>query len=373
MRAVLAVLLSMGVAPAAPTITPTSAPTPMAPTTIAIPALSGAQRMYFSADSRFITYESRVDGSQQVYLHDRQTGTNELISISPTGERGSGESFHASGLTPGGRFVAFMSTATNLVPGDTNGTTDIFLRDRLYGTTRRINVSSQGTQANDFSEFPYISANGRYAVFSSSATNLAPRDRNGRRDVFVHDLVTGETQRITSDRRGEHDPGGISADGRYVGYLTTINDLGTAHVKDLRTGRVETFGADVYAMTMSHDGRHVAYEDGFGQVFARDMVAGVTVRVTTNVNGEPSTGHASYGLISPNGRYVGFISDAQDLPGGWQPTNGVFVRDLATATTVKASIDPSGNPFQDWSAIGGISDTGILFTNGDQLYLRTFN
>jgi Tol biopolymer transport system component len=339
--------------------------------TVLIPS-GGGDRPTVSADGRFVTFDSSADGSLDVFLHDRQRGVTEVISVSSAETPGNGGSFGPAGIGGGGRYVVFTSSATNLVPGDTNGVGDIFVRDRRKGTTKRVSVSSNGLQGNGFSELPRISASGRYVLFSSEATNLVRGDTNGRRDVFVHDLYSGTTHRITSDVDGDHDPGGISSDGRFIGYLTTVNDIGTAYVKDLRSGRVELVGTDATEMSLSADGRRAAVDDAFGQIHFRDLTTGATDLVTVNVSGQPSSGSASHGAISANGRFVGFVSNAGDLPGGFQSTNGVFIRDLYTATTFKASLRPDGQPFGDWSGVGGIANVGITFTNGGEVYLRTF-
>jgi Tol biopolymer transport system component len=88
-------------------------------------------------------------------------------------------------ISDDGRYVAFLSAASNLVPHDTNGTWDIFVRDRWAATTRRASVASDGTQANDVSTSAVLSADGRYVAFESWATNLVPGDTNGTRDVFI--------------------------------------------------------------------------------------------------------------------------------------------------------------------------------------------
>lgn len=346
MRALLAILLSVGV-------------TPTAPTTISIPVDGYASRPAASASGRFITYDTAAG----VFLHDRQTAATELIA-------GAG-SYGTAGISADGRYVVFTSSATDLVPADTNGVTDIFVRDRVAKTVRRVSVASNGMQGNGFSQLPRISRTGRYIVFSSSATNLVSGDNNQLRDVFVHDLSTRKTRRITSDAAGDHDPGGISGDGRFVGYVTSVNDIGTAYRKDTKTGSVRLVGTEATEMTLSDNGCVAAFDTAVGQIYARDLTSGVLSLVTANFYGQPSSGSASHGAVSPNGRYVGFVSNASDLPGGYQPTNGVFVRDLSTATTVKVSLTAAGDPFSDWSGVGGIANTGITFTNGGQVFLRT--
>src|SRR5207253_2699258 len=129
-------------------------------------------------------------------------------------------------LSADGRFVAFGSDATNLVPGDTNGVSDAFVHDRMTGTTERVSVSSARAEANGTSYAPAISADGRFVAFSSDATNLVGRDTNGAADVFIHDRMTGTTKRVSVSSTGaqanDDSVSGfaptISADGRFVAF-----------------------------------------------------------------------------------------------------------------------------------------------------------
>src|SRR5207237_6168551 len=129
-------------------------------------------------------------------VHDRQTGTTERVSIDNAGNQANGGSTYAA-ISADGRFVAFVSSATNLVPGDTNGGQDVFVHDRRTGTTERVSVDSAGTESNGSSERPAISADGRVVAFWSSATNLVTGDTNATSDVFVHDRVAPATVTTT--------------------------------------------------------------------------------------------------------------------------------------------------------------------------------
>lgn len=122
-------------------------------------------------------------------MRDRQTGTTERVSLDSTGKQANRRS-GGSSISSGGRFVFFNSEATNLVANDTNGAYDVFVRDRRTGTTERVNVDSSGNQANAFSQYrvrPSISSDGRFVAFHSYASNLVPRDTDESRDVFVHE------------------------------------------------------------------------------------------------------------------------------------------------------------------------------------------
>src|SRR5438876_794176 len=157
-----------------------------------------------SADGRFIAFVSfatnlvagDTNGATDVFVHDRQTGTTERVSVASGGTQGNAASVGPA-LSADGRFVAFLSDATNLVAGDTNGATDVFVHDRQTGTTERVSVASGGSQGNGFSAGPVLSADGRLVAFHSTATNLVARDTNGATDVFVHDRQTGTTERVS--------------------------------------------------------------------------------------------------------------------------------------------------------------------------------
>src|SRR5262249_45043093 len=125
----------------------------------------------------------------------------ERISVSADGAQGNGSSFFVA-TSADGRYVAFESFAGNLVPGDTNGKADVFVRDRLTGSIERVSVSSSGVQGNGASGLPSISADGRYVVFESDADNLVPGDTNAATDVFVRDRVLGTTTRVSVSSSG---------------------------------------------------------------------------------------------------------------------------------------------------------------------------
>src|SRR5260221_597397 len=190
-----------------------------------------------SAGGRFVAFQSDADnlvagdtnGVQDVFLRDRRSGTTERVSLDSAGTQGNYSSYYPS-ISTDGRFVAFASGATNLVPGDTNGAQDVFVRDRQTGTTERVSVDSAGTQGNGNSLGSSISADGRFVAFGSAASNLIAGDPNATNDVFVHDFLNG-----TGDRRGLASyptratsdlcfPS-ISADGRFVAFRGNASNL----------------------------------------------------------------------------------------------------------------------------------------------------
>jgi Tol biopolymer transport system component len=160
-----------------------------------VPAISGDGRFvaFTSFASNLVTGDT--NGFGDVFVHDRQGGTTVRVSVDSTGEQGNGESgFLRPAISADGRFVAFHSLASNLVALDTNGTEDVFVHDRQSGTTERVSLDSAGVQGNNGSFSASLSANGRYVTFDSVATNLVPGDTNGSQDIFIHDRdATGFT------------------------------------------------------------------------------------------------------------------------------------------------------------------------------------
>ena len=205
---------------------------------------------------RYVAFESRAanltahdtNGVTDVFVYDNETKQTVRVSISSSGIQGNGGSFSPA-LTPDGRVVVFESLATNLAPEDTNRHRDIFVHDRKAGMTTRVSVDSSGNQANSFSQAPHLSADGRYIVFESLASNLVSGDTNGVIDVFVHDRQAGRTSRMSVGNDGTQTNNAsvnptISADGRYVTFESFATNLlpvkpeqaKQVFVYDLKTG-----------------------------------------------------------------------------------------------------------------------------------------
>ena len=157
-----------------------------------------------SADGRYVAFNTDADnlvpedsnGTSDVLVFDRSTGKTERVSLSGTGVEGNGYSSHPS-LSGDGRFVAFHSSASNLVPNDTNDRSDIFVYDRMADTIDRLSVSGSGAEGDGESAFSSISNDGRYVAFTSSSSNLVPGDTNDRFDVFVYDRSTATIERVS--------------------------------------------------------------------------------------------------------------------------------------------------------------------------------
>jgi Tol biopolymer transport system component len=190
-----------------------------------------------SAGGRFIAFESDAtnlipgdtNGSRDVFVRDRKTGTTTRVSVGTGGVQGDGDSIYPS-ISADGRLVAFTSYATNLVPGDTNGGPDVFVRDRKTGTTRRVSLGPGGVQGDVGSGRLAISADGRFVTFESDDTNLVRGDTNEEWDIFVRDLHRGTTRRVSVGPGGVQgnsyslDPA-ISADGRFVALESNATNL----------------------------------------------------------------------------------------------------------------------------------------------------
>jgi FG-GAP-like repeat/WD40-like Beta Propeller Repeat len=330
-----------------------------------------------SADGRYVSYASLASnlvagdtsGVEDVFVHDRTTGATTRVSVATGGAQGNAYSGSGgSAISADGRYVSFVSAASNLVAGDTNGSPDVFVHDRTTGATTRVSVASNGTEGDDYSwNTPTLSADGRYVAFFSSSSNLVAGDTNDMMDVFVHDRTTGATTRVsvaTGGAQGNNHSNStawaISADGRYVTFTSfatnlVAGDTSTASdvfVHDRTAGTTTRISAATSGTqgnntsngsVISADGRYVAFSSEASNlvaadtnvqadVFTRDRTTGATTRVSVSNAGDQEADSSSYApTISADGRYVAFTSDSTNLVAG--DTNGtydVFVRDRLT-------------------------------------------
>jgi Tol biopolymer transport system component len=181
----------------------------------------------FQATS-FLVVVILIISSPVLISRAQSNGITERVSVSSSGEQGNDESRFSS-ISANGRYVAFVSIASNLVSGDTNGVWDVFVHDRLLRTTERVSVSSDGIQGNDLSNSPSISADGRFVAFFSDATNFIPPDPYVySSNIFVRDRQKGTTEIVDVSSRGEigsgYDPS-ISADGQFVAFQSSATNL----------------------------------------------------------------------------------------------------------------------------------------------------
>jgi Tol biopolymer transport system component len=318
-------------------------------------------------------------------------GTIERVSVGPNGAEADGDSFNPV-ISVDGRFVAFHSSASNLVPSDTNSAPDVFVRDRRRGVTSRASVRTGGAQVDDASFDSAISADGRFIAFWSFATNLVAGDRNGLTDVFVHDRQMGVTRRVSVGRGGAEGDGdssgaSISADGRFVAFCSTASNLvpgdligrGDIFVRDRRSGvtHLVTIGASgapsndlSCAPSISANGRFVAFQsfasnlvpgdtNGLMDVFVRDRDLRLTRRVSVRSLGGQASDQSGRPDISADGRFVAFDSAASDLvPNDTNDDGDVFVRDRRMGVTRRVSVGPDGGQADGTSFIADITTDG---------------
>jgi Tol biopolymer transport system component len=330
--------------------------------------------------------------------------TTTRVSMSSSAkEPKDGNSFLPS-VSADGRYVAFDSDATNLVRGDTNHATDVFVRDLKRDKTVRVSVSSEGDQGKSYSFYPSISADGRVVAFTSNA-NLIDGGRNGKynTDVFVHNLKTGRTRRASVSSSGARAPGGstaptISSNGRFVAFDSDADNLveGDTNgqfdvfLRDMRRHRTERVSIDSAGTqgnglssepSMSADGHLVAFDSladnlvpndtGGGNwdwdVFVHNRKTGKTTQVSVaspRAHGEP--GYSYEASLSASGRFVEFTSDATDLA-SVEPRHRsrIFVRDLKRDKTKLVSVNSSGTEAHRQSYDSEMSGNGrvVAFTS----------
>ena len=365
-------------------------------------ANNGSYQPAVSRDGRFVAFHSNAsnlvpgdgNGGSDVFVHDAQSGTTEIVSVDSAGVEGNSGSY-APALSADGRFVVFPSFASNLVSGDTNGRMDMFVRDRQAGTTERVSVDSSGGEANQDCGGSSISADGRFVVFQSAATNLVAGDANSRSDIFLHDRQTGTTELVSVDSTGAQGNGDsgscvISADGSLVVFISSADNLvpgdtngwTDVFVRDRQASTTERVSVDSSgtqadadcgvggAPAISADGRYVAFQtdatnlvagdtNGSYDIFVRDRQSGTTEIVSIDSTGTLGNAGSQTPCISADGRLVVFESDASNLiaadGNGW---TDVFERDRQTGRTTRLSVSTAGGESSGPSYSPALSDDG---------------
>ena len=364
----------------------------------------------FSADGRYVAFSScasnlvtndtnQLDPSkpctgEDVFVRDRDAGTTEQVSVGPKNTDGSetqanGSSSGVISISADGRYVAFSSSASNLVADDNNGVSDVFVRDRDAGTTERVSVSSSESEGNGSSFGMSMSADGRYFAFYSEATDLVNDELNGGWHVFVRDRDMGTTEWVSTSSSELQNGSNLSRismsdDGRYIAFSSQDNlvDDDTNGKPDVfvldsdteMTERVSVSSSETQANDfgqndpeigsrqpiISADGRYVAFEsvaadlvagdtNGGDDAFVRDRQLGTTERVSVDSCGKERENTASFPLtylsMSADGLSVGFATYARNLVvGDTGITLDVFVHDRDTGTTDRVNVSSSGAP-----------------------------
>ncbi len=340
-----------------------------------------------SADGQVIAFQSSAsnlvagdtNGIEDVFVHDRATGLTHRVSVDSAGgqmDQSSAGYIEGASISGDGRFVAFSTDASDLVAGDTNGGFDIFVHDLATGVTERVSVDSAGAEADFESYEPSLSANGQFVVFASAATNLIAGDTNGVTDVFVHDRASGTTERVsvaTSGTQGALDSykPTISADGQVVAFFsqaTTFASGDTNNAPDIfvherATGLTTCVSVDSAggladgasdAPSISADGKVVAFEsdatnlvagdsNGTTDIFVHERASGTTRRVSVDSAGAQGAGSSSDPALSSDGRFVALRSSSDQLvPGDGNGVSDTFVHDCTTGLIERVSVDSAG-------------------------------
>ncbi len=359
-----------------------------------------------SADGRYVAFMSAAanlvpgdgNGDWDFFVHDRVTGATERVSVDSNGNEansGSGSYTHQS-LSGDGMVVAFYSLATNLDVNDMNGFADVFVHDRRSGVTTRVSVDSYGVEGDGDSDGACISGDGRVVGFSSYADNLDLGDTNGQDDAFVRDVSIGSTERVSVDSSGNEGNGrsrlsSISSDGRYVTFFSDASNLvhrdkngaSDVFIRDRLLGTTERVSVDSNGMegnapsgdsSISADGRFVAFNsraanlvpqdlNNYVDVFVRDRSAGTTTRVSVGPYGVEANADCWEPVISSDGRYVIFSTQASSLCFG--DDNGfldAYRHDMKTGETILCSVDSAGLQGNLGSAANGISSNGNVIS-----------
>ncbi len=336
----------------------------------------------------------------------------EIVSVSSNEELGNDTSQLSADfrrpISADGRYVAFQSKSSNLVPSDTNNTRDIFVRDRELRTTERVSVDSLGVEGNGFSSNPSLSSNGRYVVFESLADNLVPNDTNSAQDIFIHDRETGVTERVSvnSAEVESNDNSllaSVSAGGRYVAFQSSATNLvsgdtNNSHdvfVRDRELGTTERISISnlgiegnrdsIYPM-ISDDGRFVAFQSFSSNLIAGTISSNIFVYdrdlnslevVSVSSLGQTGNDVSEFPFISGSGRYVAFQSYATNLVSGDNNNDiDLFFHDRQTGVTKKVSVNLAGGNSEGVSGNISISSNGkytTFWSTADSLILEDNN
>lgn len=333
---------------------------------------------------------------RDIFVHDRLTGATERVSVATNGTQANAHSFYPA-ISGNGCCVAFQSDASNLAPSDSGLHTDIFVRDRIAGTTERITVLSTGAEAEGNSTTPTISGNGRYVAFTSLAANLVSNDPLNTYDVFVYDRVTKEFELVSQATDGTHGnfPSGaigagrgrISADGRYVAFGSAATNLvpkdnstsddiflrdrtlKTTELLSLGPGGEAGDGHSLYpdvsdngqlvvfassaTMLVGDDGNHVS------DVFLHNVQSGATTRMSEGPGGVEADGASGFPTISGDGRVVAFQSAATNLvPNDGNQMQDIFFYYADTGEIQRANVAGNGAESDDQSTFPAISGLG---------------
>ena len=330
-------------------------------------AQSFSQDGVVSGDGRYVAFTSAAsdlvaeDADQRldVYLRDLVNGTTELVSVGTTGKAGGGT---VNDVSADGRYVVFTSRTADVVTNDVNGVDDVFIRDRVAGTTERVSVADNGEQARQPSTDGSVSRDGRYVTFTTFA-RLVPEDRDSSsQDVYVRDLVSDSTELVSVTRTGNEGGGkeaSISDNGRFISFTSkgklVKGDSNKAHdvfVRDLRKDKtvrvsVSSKGAQAgkpsFESEIAGRGRFIVFSSNAGNlvnndknkkldVFVHDRKKAKTELASVNSREKRAGGPTVAPTISADGRYVAFHSSSNLVKGGGN-VSSLYLRDREAGRT----------------------------------------
>lgn len=315
------------------------------------------------------------------------------VSVRSNGTQGNGDSYEPS-ISADGNLVAFYSDATNLVPNDGNDASDVFVHNVATGRTRRVSIEDGGGEPNGDSVDPMISADGRFVVFTSDASDLVPNDNNGFADIFVRNLGNQNVRRVSVDMNGDDSNGSssgpaISADGSVIGFTSVATDLvatdnnlardafvreaGTTELASVDSNEAQGLpNLSTNSIDISGDGNRVVFHtfadldvnvldnNGDDDIYLRNRSGGGTTElVSLDMNGQLADDYSAFPSISGNGQWVAFHSRASDLVAN--DTNlveDVFLRDLVNDVTTRVSVRSNGDQAEAASFRPDVSRTG---------------
>lgn len=350
-----------------------------------------------SGDGRYVVFYSQAtnlvsagtNGHNQVFVRDRTNGTTTLVSVSSSGTEANASSIDPA-ISYDGQYVVFTSVATNLVSGVTDGSLHIYLHDMNTGTTSIVDTSASSTVSNGESDNADISADGRYVVFDSSATNLTSSGTNGDSQIYIKDIQTGAIQELSvnsSGTEGNHGSGQpvISCDGGVVAFESGASNLVSGDTNGYGDVFVDSLGWDSNQLTdislggnetsqdptVSCNGNDVAYDtyatnlasslpSSSESVLEYSRLSTDTSVVSSNSSGTPASGYSQFPAISDDGRYISFLSTATsnlDSSKSYDQFGAkiqIFVKDMQQGTTQVLSIDGAGDGVSgntDWPSI----------------------
>lgn len=361
-----------------------------------------------SGDGRYVAFTSTAtnlvpggtNGILDLFVRDLTTRQTELVSVSTSGAKANDYSDIAQrAMTSNGRYVAFSSDASNLVRGDTNRTSDCFVRDLLKHTTVRVSLGRGGVQGNDASYGCHVTNDGKTVAFSSFASNLVKGDTNAMPDVFVRTLATGAIRRLTLTPSGAQSVSGgviddMTPDGRLVVIESISDDLGPGdtngaldlYVANTRTGRMTRVSVGTGGTladqggergSISADGSRVAFQtfssldpadtNRFQDVYVYDLASARTYLASLGRNGVVGDEDSIVPSLSGDGTVVAFESYADNLfPGDTNQSTDVFRRTVGDPGLRLISQAPDGTLANGGSVVPVITrDAGAIAYSSD--------